>query len=322
MKTLILTGDDVRALLEPRLAIDAVTAAFDAHARGRTQMPPKVYISLPRFHGDFRAMPAAMDEAAGVKWINAHPDNPTRHGLPSVIGVYVYSDPATAVPLAIMDATAMTALRTGAAAAVATSFLARAGASTLGVVGCGAQARAVIACHREVMEPSTIVVYDRSPAAADALVRAFPEGTCRSDTLRAAASCDVVCTLTPSREPILEASMLRPGVHINAMGADAPGKQELDPAILLDSRVFLDDRKQAMESGEVNVSLHDGRFPAERIAGTLGEVVAGMIEGRGAADTTVFDSTGLAVQDLAVARVVYEQARASGRGMEIELIRP
>jgi ornithine cyclodeaminase/alanine dehydrogenase len=134
-----------------------------------------------------------------------------------------------------------------------------------------------------------------------------------------AASCDIVCTMTPSRKPVVHRAYVGIGTHINAMGADAPGKQELDPAILQEATVVLDDLAQATESGEVNVPLHDGRYQRERIHGTLGEVVAGKKPGRQGMEITVFDSTGLAIQDLALARVAYDEARRRGLGVEVEL---
>jgi len=323
MRTLILTGSEVRSVLTPATAVDAVERAFAAHARGETQMPPKVYLSLEQFGGDFRAMPVQVGEHAGVKWINAHPDNTARYGVPSVIGVFILSDARTAVPLAIMDATGLTAMRTGAGAAVATRHLARAGASSVGIIGCGTQARTVLRCHHEVMTIGEVLLYDRDEAAATALVQTLAgELPCRVATIEEAAAADVVCTLTPSRGAIVARTMVGDGAHINAMGADAPGKQELDTAILADARVFLDDVEQASESGEVNVALAGGELARDDIAGTLGEVVAGLVPGRGDARITVFDSTGLAVQDLVVAELVYAEARICGIGMEIELVEP
>src|SRR6185369_5530135 len=134
MRTLLLTGNDVRSLLSPELAVPAVERAFAAHGRGETIMPAKVYLPLPQYDGDFRGMPVYMDGSAGVKWVNAHPRNPSRNGLPAVLAVFILSDPATAVPLAIMDATALTAMRTGAAAAVAAKYLARPDSRGIGII--------------------------------------------------------------------------------------------------------------------------------------------------------------------------------------------
>lgn len=317
MSTRILTAGEVRALLRMADVIPAVEAAFAAHGRGETVMPPKVYLPLERHGGDFRAMPAFYAGAAGVKWVNAHPRNPERHRLPAVMAVYVLSDPETAVPLAILDGTAITAFRTGAAAAVATKHLARRGASSVGFVGCGVQARNALLALREILPAGEILASDVSP---DALDRFVDECGARPATVEQAAGADVVVTSTPARGPVVRREWVRPGAHVNAMGADAPGKQELDPAILRDARVFLDDVAQATESGEVNVPLHAGLLRREDLAGTLGEVVAGLQPGRRGDEITVFDSTGLAIQDLAVARVVYAAACAQGIGSEIDLV--
>ena len=321
--TLILNGDEVRSLLAPSLVVEAVERAFAAHGRGETVMPAKVYLPLAKYDGDFRGMPVFMDGAAGIKWVNAHPRNPERNGLPSVLGVFILSDPETARPLAIMDATGLTSIRTGAAAAVATKHLARAASRTLGVIGCGAQARAVISCHLAATTLDEIVVHDRDAAAAERLASDLSSARVRVGSLEETAGADVLCTLTPSRVPIVDRAMVRLGTHINAMGADAPGKQELDERILDDARVFVDDWDQGCESGEVNVALANGRFGREHLAGSLGEVIAGRKPGRaGETEITVFDSTGLAVQDLAVARIVYDAARLKGLGIDLELVRP
>jgi ornithine cyclodeaminase/alanine dehydrogenase len=323
MRTLLLTGNDVRSLLSPATAVPAVERAFAAHGRGETIMPPKVYLPLARYDGDFRGMPVYMDGFAGVKWVNAHPLNPARNGLPSVLAVFILSDPASAVPLAIMDATALTAMRTGAAAAVAAKHLARDDARRIGIVGCGAQARTVIACLRQVLDAEEIVLHDRDEATARRLANELTGVEARVGAVAEAAATDVVCTLTPARTPVVPRSTVRPGTHINAMGADAPGKQELDPEILAAARVFVDDWEQGCESGEVNVGLSTGKLGRDRIAGSLGEVVAGAKRGRTSPqDITVFDSTGLAVQDLALAREVYESARAKGVGTDFDLVQP
>ena len=295
MKTLLLSQSDVRAVLSMDRAVSAVQKAFLAHGRGETLMPPKVYLPLPQHHGDFRAMPAYVAGAAGVKWVNSHPENPKRHGLPSVLAVYVLSDPETAMPLAIMDGTLLTAVRTGAAAAVASQLLARPAPRTIGFIGTGVQARFLLEAHCVVYPQGfDILVADISDEAA----RAFAaEVGGKQVTVEQAAGCDIVCTATPSRAPVVRRAWVRQGAHINALGADAPGKQELDPQILFDAKVVIDDWEQATESGEVNVSLHDGSYRRERIHATLGEVLAKKKPAREGDEITVFDSTGLAVQD-------------------------
>lgn len=317
MKTLILTREDVKKILTMEAAIPAVERAFAAHGRGETVMPAKVYLPLTKHAGDFRAMPAYLAGSAGVKWVNAHPENPARHRLPSVMGVYVLSDPATAFPLAVMDATLLTAFRTGAAGAVASRHLAVRSPRSIGIIGCGVQARFLLEAHRALYGSLGVFASDVST---DSMMRFNAEMGCHVGSVQVAASSDIVLTCTPARGPVLKREWIRAGTHINAMGADAPGKQELDPAILHQAKVVLDDLAQATESGEVNVPLHNGSYRREQIYGTIGEVVAGSKKGREGDEITVFDSTGLAVQDVALARVVYDEARSRGVGTELDLV--
>lgn len=317
MPTLILSAKDLRGLYTVELGLSAVERAFRAHGLGEALMPPKVYLSLPKYDGDFRAMPAFLDGSAGVKWVNAHPRNPEKHNLPTVRALYILSDPDTASPLAILDGTLLTAWRTGAAGGVASKFLAKKAPRTLGLVGCGVQARVFIDAHRAIYGELELLLADASDAAAKAL-QAEKGG--RIVSLQEACGADIVCTSTPVRSPIVKREWIRPGTHINAMGADAPGKQELDARILTDGRVFIDDTEQATHSGEVNVPLHDGLFKEEQIAGTLGEVVAGKKPGRSGDEITVFDSTGLALQDVALARALYDVALKRGVGQQLDIV--
>jgi alanine dehydrogenase len=318
MDTLILTQRTIRSLITMDQVVPAVERAFLAHGRGQALMPPKVYIDLPQHGGDFRAMPAYLDGAVGLKWVNSHPQNPARHGLPSVMGVYILSDPETALPLAIMDATWLTALRTGAAGAVASKYLALGQPRSLGFVGCGVQARVLYEAHRVIYGDSLdLYMTDANPAAAEAFA---DEVGGEAVSVARAAGCDIVCTTTPARTPVVRRGWIAPGAHINAMGADGHGKQELDPAILRAAKVVIDDRDQAVHSGEINVPMASGELRIEDIHATLGEVVAGTKAGRMGSEITVFDSTGLAIQDVAVAQAIYEQAQKRGAGQKVDLI--
>lgn len=317
MKTLVLSGKDLEKILSMELAIPAVEKAFEAHGKGEAVMPPKLYLPLEKYGGDFRAMPSLLGDVAGVKWVNMHPENPKRFNLPAVMGVYILSDPETAFPLAVMDGTRLTAFRTGAAAAVASRHLAVKHPSTVGFIGCGTQARAILAAHRAIYGGLRAVMADADPAAAARFAKEAGGFTASMDQ---AGSCDIICTTTPARAPVLFRSYVGISTHINAMGADAPGKQELDPRLLHEAKVVLDDLAQATESGEVNVPLHAGSYRREQIYGTLGEIVAGKKPGRSGTEITIFDSTGLAIQDLALARVVFDEARTRGLGMEVDLV--
>ncbi|MEW6034190.1 MAG: ornithine cyclodeaminase family protein [Chloroflexota bacterium] len=318
MGTLLLSKGDISGLLDMAEVIGVVEQAFRDHAAGRAQMPPKVYIKVEK--GDFRAMPCALPGAAGIKWVNVHPGNP-RLGLPTVIGVFIYSDPDTAYPLAIMDATEFTAYRTAAASACASRHLARPDSRTLGLIGAGRQAHMHLLSHAATFPLEAIRVYDIRPEAVAAFIARFPQFKVTGASAEEAAASDIVCTLTPATAPVLRASWARPGTHINAVGADAPGKQELDPEILKTARVVVDDMAQSCHAGEVNVPLRQGLFRKEQIWATLGEVISGARPGREHARmVTVFDSTGLAIEDLATAKMLYQKARERGGYLSVNLV--
>lgn len=323
--TLLLSAGEVARCLRLDEAISAVDHAFRAYHRREAAMPPKSYVDLPEFGGDVRSMPARVGDAVSVKWVCSHPGNPETHGLPTVIGTLILSDPATGYPLSVMDATVLTAFRTGAAAAVATRALARADAHSLGIVGCGTQAAFQVTAISLVRDLDTVVLSDVRPGVAEALAKrlraAEPSLDVRVGSIQEAAGCDIVCTLTPVHAPIVKRDWLKNGAHVNALGADAAGKQELEGDILCDAVVVVDDWEQATHSGEVNVPLSDGSMRREHIRGTLGAILEGAIPGRSSPrDITIFDSTGLAIQDAAVARAVYERAVKEGLGTKFDLL--
>ena len=293
--------------LDLRGVNQAVEAAFADHGRGRVQMPPKLYITLPA--GDFRTMPAYLPslDLAGVKIVNVHPDNPAQ-GLPSVMALTVILDTATGRPVAILNATRLTDMRTGAAGAVAAKYLAPKKECVLGVVGTGRQAEAQVRATAQELAITGIRVWSRNPAHAEAFAGRFAAFDAKNVSIEAACDCDVLVTTTPSRAPLVKNEWIHEGTHINAIGADAPGKEELDPALLHRARVFVDDPAQAFHSGEINVPISRGLYQSWMIAGTLGEVVTGKRRRERPDEITVFDSTGLAIQDLAIASIAMRQA--------------
>ena len=326
MQTLLLNSDDVAENARLSELIPAIEDAFAAYERGDAQMPPKSYIDLPQYNGDFRSMPAYLDagdwDAAGIKWVNVHPDNPTDHDLPTVLGTMIYSDPETAVPLAIMDGTELTMQRTGAAAAVATDHLAIEGASSMGIVGAGAQAYTQLEAIAEIRPIETVVISDLDSERVERFVSHF-EG--RFDvspgSIEDAASCDVLSTVTPVEEPIVSREAVGEHTHINAMGADAEGKHEIADEILLDSKLVIDDHAQTTHSGEINVPYSRGVLGDDDIDAAIGEIVVGDRKGRTPEDgISVFDSTGLAIQDVAAAHVVYEHAETNDNGYPFDLL--
>jgi len=279
-----------------------VEEAFAEHGRGRVQMPPKIYVTFDQ--GDFRTMPAYIPSLslAGVKIVNVHPGNP-KIGFPTVMALLVILDPGTGIPVAILNATALTDLRTGAAGGIAAKYLAPSRSLTLGLIGSGRQAAAQLDAIAAELEVTEIKVWSRNEKNAVAFCKKYSTLDCVVESLAKVCECNLVVTSTPSREPVIRNEWIHEGTHINAIGADAPGKQELDPGILQRARVFVDDPAQAVHSGEINVPIAKGLFSLERIEGTLGEVVLGRKKRMSADEVTVFDSTGLAIQDLAIAEI-------------------
>jgi alanine dehydrogenase len=326
MQTLLLGPDDVRAYADLPAVIDAVAEAFAADWRGDTIMPAKAYIDLPEYNGDFRSMPAYVHagdwDAAAVKWVNVHTDNPTDHDLPTVLGTLIYSDPETAFPLAVMDGTVLTQRRTGAAAAVATDHLAVADADSLGLVGAGVQSYTQLRAIASVRNIERVVIADQDDTRQRAFVETFESAfDVRAGSIAEAAACDVLSTITPVESPIVEREWLSEHTHVNAIGADAAGKHEHDGRTLQDAKVVIDDYEQCTHSGEINVPWSEGALDDEDIYGEIGAVVAGDIAGREPDDgLTLFDSTGLAIQDVAAAHVAYEGARGAGEGTEFTLV--
>jgi alanine dehydrogenase len=330
METRLLGPEAVESAADFDAVVGAVEDAFAADARGDAQMPAKSYVDLPEYDGDFRSMPAYLDargtdtagswDAAAVKWVNVHPSNPGEHDLPTVMGTMVYSDPETGFPLALMDGTELTRRRTGAAAAVATKHLALPEATSMGIVGAGVQSYAQLEAVSRVRPIETVVVADRNDEKVETFVERFGDRfDVRGGSIEEAAACDVLSTVTPVEEPIVHA--VGEGTHVNAIGADAAGKHEIADAILQDARIVIDDYEQCTHSGEINVPWAAGALDDEAIHAELGEVVVGERSGRESGDgVTVFDSTGLAIQDVAAAHVVYERASEQGLGEHFELV--
>jgi alanine dehydrogenase len=293
----------VLAAVSPAEAIDRVRAAFVAHHRGDWAMPPKVYLDSPP-HGDFRAMPARGDGYALLKWVTSFPGNPAR-GLPTVTGVICLSDADTGEPVMLLDARAVTALRTGAVAAVAALALAHADARAVGIVGCGLNGAWVARCLAAAGYPEG-VCHDPDEAAAQRLADELGWAV---GSRPAALSCDIACCVTPGHERVVEAGDLRPGLHLNMLGADGPGKAEATPGAVASCRLFCDEWEQASHGGELTGAVQAGLVRRDAVT-ELGAVLAGDAAGRpGPEAVTLFDSTGLAIQDLAVAIAAHEAWR-------------
>jgi len=325
MEILWLTEDEVKDLLSMDEAIAAVRKAFCDHGTGHTQMPPKSYLYFSRHEGDLRTMPAYLEgsEQAGVKIVNVHARNP-EIGLPTVMALLTLISPKTGAPLAIMGATYLTAMRTGAAGAVAAGLLARKNSRRVGMIGAGAQARTQLLGLSRQFELDEVRIFDLSPERCRSLAEysrnLFKGELIIENEAEDACQCDILVTTTPSRQPVVRDDWISPGIHINAIGADAKGKQELESALTKRAKVFVDDPVQAAHSGEVNVPLSQGLLCQEDIFASIGEVLAARKPGRkDEKDITIFDSTGLGIQDVAAGFSVYEKALVKGRGIRLSL---
>jgi alanine dehydrogenase len=296
--------DATLSAVAPAAAIDRTRDAFVRGDGGEWAMPPKVYIDAPP-HGDFRAMPARGDGLAVLKWVTSFPRNVDR-GLPAVAGALLVSNADTGELLAILDCAAVTSLRTGAAAAVSALALARDGAETVGVIGCGVNGASVARCLAAAGYGAGVCFDPRN----DVAETIASEVGWRAGSRDEAAAQDVVACVTPGSEPVVMASDLRPGQHLAALGADAAGKSEVELEALARCRLFCDDWAQASAGGELSASVAEGRVGREQVV-ELGAVLAGRVAGRsGDEEITLFDSTGLAIQDLGIAVAVVEAWRA------------
>ena len=296
MSVVVLSRAAVLDAVTPQEAYGAVRNAFLAHWSGEWTMPPKVYVTnYPA--GDFRAMPAIGGGHALLKWVTSFPGNPAR-GLPTVTGLVLLSNADTGQLEAVLDAAAVTALRTAAAGVLAADELGRDAGSSLAVVGCGvngAETARMLVAHGRAPLLWDVDESRRRTVAEELDVRV-------ADSLAHALACDVVITVTPGGEVLFPSGSLKPGQHVSLMGADGPGKAEIAAAELGRARLFCDDWEQASHGGELAAGLEAGTVVREDVT-QLGAVIAGDAPGRGSdEEITLFDSTGLAIQDLAIAR--------------------
>ncbi len=319
-----LNKKEVESLLDMNGTLKVVEEAFRQHGLKKVQIPSKLYLYFKKHNGDLRTMPAYLEEQdiAGVKIVNVHPDNPGI-GLPTVMALVILNSTTTGAPVAVMDGTFLTDMRTGAAGGVAVKYLARKNSKIVGFVGTGNQARAQLLAINEIIEIDHVKAFSISEKSNIAFKKDMEKSlNCEISIkkgVKEVCDCDILVTTTPSREPVIMNDWISGGTHINAIGADAPGKEELDPLILKRAKIIVDDIPQASHSGEINVPLSTGLITAKDILGELGEVITGMKKARiHDSDITIFDSTGLAIQDVATANLVYQRALEENTGIRLQ----
>ena len=325
---LILAWKDVEELLDMAEVIQSVETAFKEKGNQKVQMPPKIYLNFDSYDGDLRAMPAYLSSLgiAGVKIVNSHSKNRSI-GLPTVMALIELVEPKNGRPLALLDGTMITSFRTGAASAVATKYLARKDSRVLGIIGAGVQSQTQINAISKIINIEEVNVFDADKKASERLTKFVADKGISSKVLikdnakEVVIKADIVITVTPSRAPIVFADWLKEGVHINAIGADAPGKQELDPEILRKGKIIVDDVEQTVHSGEINYPISKGILSKEDIYAELGDIIVGNKEGRTSdSEITIFDSTGLAILDVAVGNMIYQKAIKENRGTVIDIL--
>ena len=323
---LYLDQKDVQSVLEMKDTIDAVEAAFRDMGLGQIEMPARVYLHFEKYNGVLIAMPAYIKgpDAAGLKVVTVHPDNPAKNNIPSVIATIVLNDPRNGLPLAIMDGTYITALRTGAAGACGAKYLSRTDSKAAAVIGLGVQGRSQLTGLCQVRQIERAKAYDVLPEArkrySEEMSHRLGIDVQPCDSLEQALSgADIVVTCTPSAKPYLRAEWIAPGTHVSAVGADTAAKRELESGLVKKvDRLVVDFIPQALVVGDFAAPIAEGVLKKEDLNTELGEIVAGKKKGRQRHDEiTLFKATGLAIQDVSTAYRVYNLAKSKGIGKEI-----
>ena len=321
--TLYLTQDEVKSVLDMKSTLEAVEGGFREMGLGKVEMPARVYLHFEK--GVLIAMPAYMPglNAAGTKLVTVHPGNKAEYGLPAVIARIILNSPENGVPLAIMDGTYITALRTGAAGATGIKYLSREDSSVVGLCGLGVQGRSQMMGLMEVRPGvEKVKVYDVVPEAKDGFVNEMKGKYPKVNFVpvnspkEAAEGSDIVITCTPSPEAFIDGDWLKEGCHVSAIGADTGAKRELMTSVIQRcDKLVVDFIPQAFVVGDFRVPKEEGVITEENVYAELGEIVAGKKEGRSSPDEiTLFKATGLAIQDVGTANKVYQLAKEKGIG--------
>jgi ornithine cyclodeaminase/alanine dehydrogenase len=326
---LLLNRQDVESLLTMEATIEAVEGAFKQLALGNAIMPQRTVVKPPEHHGIHLGMPAYIGGdvgGLGLKIVTVYHDNPQKHNLPTTIGVLLLNDPATGAPVSIMDASFLTAMRTGAAGGVAAKHLAREGAENVVVFGAGVQARTQLLAACTVRPVKKAQVVDLNAAAREKFAQEMSESLGipvePTENVQAAVQgADIIIAATSSPEPVFKGAWLQPGTHINGIGSHTPTTRELDTETLQRSKIIPDLASACLsEAGDIIIPIQQGAIKESDIQTELGQVIAGLKPGRTSdQDITLFKSVGLAIQDISTAVKVYLLALEKGVGQEIQL---
>ena len=323
---LILSSSDVKKLVSMRDIISAVEDAFRAFGDGTSKLAPIVLTIIDQYEGEHEIKSGYVGNyGIGAKILTYYKNNRTHFGIPSLQGLIVLNDIANGSPIAVMDGTFITASRTGAAGAIATKHLARQDSHNVAVMGAGMQGRYQVIALNEILKISRVKIYDVVQQASIEYVKEMSErydfdiGKADSPE-EAIRDADVLVTATPSTKPYVKNEWIREGTHINAIGADTPGKQELDAKIMSRAKVVVDSIAQCVERGEIQTAIRQGLLRKENIYGELSDIVLGRKPGRvSSTEITLFDATGMAIQDITTAFTVYKLALKQGLGTRAQL---
>ncbi len=333
----IIPQSDVERLLPVGACVDVMRDAMIATSEGDVTLPIRQFMPVPGASGKMAIMPGSLGTAGeaeqacfGIKLVCKY-DRPLINGKPDPLGTHVgmvmLFDSVKGVPLAMIEGSSLTAIRTSAASALATQLMAREDASRLAIIGNGEQAARHVDAMMAVRPISEIHIWGRDLARASEFAEATAERTglpaaAHASPEDAAANADIICTTTSAKEPVLPGSALKPGQHINLVGAAIPTSAEVDSEAVQRSRFVVDYRPAAMAAaGELLNAIEAGVVTEGHIAGEIGEVADGKVVGRTSADEiTMYKSLGVAAQDLAAAKAIWAAAEAEGAGQEVDLL--
>jgi ornithine cyclodeaminase/alanine dehydrogenase-like protein (mu-crystallin family) len=312
----IIDAATVRARLPMHECIEAMVTAMTGLTRGTIAVPPRIIMPLVDQSGYFAVMPGSASEPLvyGAKVAGLHPANLSA-GRPVIQGLVILFDHRTGTPLALLDAAAITAVRTGAASGLATRLLAREDAHTLGLLGYSVQAEAHLEAVCAVRDITEVRVWGRSAQRAQQFVDRHANTTRArllvAATAREAAACDIVCAVTGAREPVIQGAWVRAGAHVNLVGAHAPTAREADTALIVRARVYVDSSAGALsEAGDILIPMAEGAIEPSHVVGEIGALLLGQITGRTRRDEiTIYKSLGSVAQDLVAAHLVYMRGR-------------
>lgn len=310
LKTYLIKGSEIKKIFNMKEAIHIVEKVFGLYEKGNVQLPHKNYLYFKK--GDLRCMPAYLPylKMSGVKNVTVHPGNKK---LPTVMATITLIDPENGFPLAVMDGTYITDLRTGAVGGIAVKYLAKPNSKILALIGSGRQAATQLQAIM-IVKPDIEKIYacDLNIKLAKQFSKKYSKDygikiMATATIKEATESADIIVTTTPSRIPIVKEEYVKDGAHINAIGADAKGKQEIESSLLKKAKIIIDNWQQVSSGGEINVPLSKGIITKKDIYGNLGEIILGKKKRKGVKEITIFDSTGLAIQDIACAAAVYKK---------------